>query len=315
MNLPTDLLRSFVTVAELGGITPACELLGRSQPAVSLQIKRLEELVSMNLFKRDKRKLELTEAGQRLFDYARQMLSLNDEAVARLIRPKVSGNVHLGIPNEFAASFLPSILRHFAQAHPEVTIQVTCDLSVNLLSRLGDGEFDLVLALHDRLATDSSGCAWMEDVVWVGAQGGSFGRDGPVPLIVAPEGCVYRARVIRSLDAMGQSWRIVYTSPNFSGIRAGVAAGLGITAVARSTVADGLKILGAQHRLPRLPDVEMGLHYDPARISSAVYRLVEHIAAHAGPTASQATRGDDTRKPRVDSGLNRAQQTVADPLA
>jgi DNA-binding transcriptional LysR family regulator len=287
MNLPTDLLRSFVTVAELGGVTSAGDVLGRSQPAVSLQIKRLEDMLSLPLFDRANRRLKLTAAGQKLFDYARQMLALNDEAVANLTRPRISGNVHLGIPNEFAASFLPAILQRYARSHPKVTVQVTCDLSVNLLQRLQQGEFDLALALHDHMAPETSARAWMEDVVWVGAPGATAYRESPLPLIVAPQGCVYRARVIRALDSLGQAWRIAYTSPNFSGIRAGVSAGLGITAVARSTVTEGLKILSLPDRLPRLPDVEMGLHYDRESISAAAYRLVEFITAHVGPMSGQ----------------------------
>lgn len=289
MNLPTDLLRSFVAVVELGGITPACEMLARSQPAVSLQIKRLEELVDMPLFHRVNRRMELTEAGRQMFDYARQMLSLNDEAVARLVRPKERGKVHLGIPNEFAASFLPTILRQYARSHPEVAIQVTCDLSVNLLSRLQGGEFDLVLALHEQLAPETSSRVWMEDVVWVGEPGFMSSPDSPLPLIVAPEGCVYRARMIRTLNSIGRDWRIGYTSPNFSGIRAGVAAGLGITAMARSAVTDGLRMLSSKERLPRLPDVELGLHYDQKNQSSVALRLIEFISAQIGPMLGQTT--------------------------
>ncbi len=287
MNLPTDLLRSFVTVAELGAVTSAAELLGRSQPAVSLQIKRLEELVNTPLLNRGKRRLQLTEAGERLFEYARRMLALNDEAVAALIHPRISGHVHLGIPNEFAASFLPAILRRYAQTHPEVTVRVTCDLSVNLMTRLQHSEFDLVLAAHDEAIPDIATPVWTEDVVWVGAPGCQAHRDSPLPLIVAPEGCVYRARIMRTLQAQGREARIVYISPNFSGIRAGVMAGLGITAVARSTVADGLQILVGSTRLPRLPEVELGLHYFRERSSPAALRLVEYISAQVSPGGGQ----------------------------
>jgi DNA-binding transcriptional LysR family regulator len=285
MNLPTDLLRTFVSVAETGSTTSAGELLGRSQPAISLQIKRLETQLNLSLFHRGRR-LSLTEPGQRLFDYARQMLALNDEAVTRLLRPKVSGRVHLGIPNEFAASFLPAILRRYAQSHTEVEVQVTCDLSVNLIERLHNREFDMALALHDGPAPDDAACSWQEEVVWAGAPGCTAQRETPLPLIVAPEGCVYRASIIRRLDALKRPWRIVYTSPNFSGIRAGVAAGLGITAVASSTVVDGLRQLGAAEKLPKLPDVQMGLHYDPARISPAARRLVEYITTHVDPAGN-----------------------------
>lgn len=279
MNLPTDLLRAFVTVIELGGITRAGELLGRSQPAVSLQIKRLEDLVNMPLFLRENRSLTLTDGGEQLFDYARQILSLNDEAVASLIRPKVKGNVHLGIPNEFAASFLPDILRRFAQSHPEVEVQVTCDLSVNLIARLKQHHFDLILALNPKTEPRHSR-GWMEDVVWVGVPGSTLQGKDTLPLIVAPEGCVYRSRIIRVLNNSSRPWRIAYTSPNFSGIYAGVLSGLGITAVAKSTVPDGLRILGNAERLPQLPGVEMSLRYEKSKLSPAAERLVEYIGAH-----------------------------------
>lgn len=280
MNLPTDLLRTFVTVAELGGFTRAGDVLGRSQPAISLQVKRLEEMVNMSLFLREKNSLTLTDGGQHLFEYARKILSLNDEAVASLIKPKIKGNVHLGIPNEFAASFLPDILRRFAQSHPEVEVQVTCDLSVNLLKEQKQKPFDLVLALHLELEPECSACTWTEEVVWVGAPGSTVQAKNPLPLIVAPDGCVYRSRVISTLDERERPWRIAYSSPNFSGIYAGVLAGLGITAVARSTVPEGLRILGTAERLPRLPEVKMGLHYDRNTISPAAQRLAEYICTH-----------------------------------
>lgn len=284
MNLPTDLLRSFVTVAELGSFTTAADVLGRSQPAISLQIKRLEEMVNQALFQRRNRRLELTEKGQHLFDYSRQILALNDEVVASFIRPKVVGKIHLGIPNEFAASFLPDVLRRFTQTHPEVVVQVSCDLSVNLIQRIQRNEFDVVLALHQGRTPQSAVCTWMEDIVWVGAPGFSVQNKLSLPLIVAPEGCVYRARIMRVLNQRTRNWQVVYTSPNYSGIRAGVAAGLGITAIARSTVVDGMRILGSNEHLPALDDVEMGLHYGSEKVSSVSHHLGEHIASYVERT-------------------------------
>lgn len=285
-NLPTDLLRSFVTVAEHGSITQAGEILGRSQPAMSLQIKRLEEQLDVALFKRGKRKLVLTEKGKTLFQYAEKILALNDEAINRLTKPFLRGHVHLGIPNEFAASFLPTILRRYAQTHSEVTVQVTCDLSVNLQTRLNKGEFDLVLALQERKKEYQQEGCWSEEVVWVGAEGSESYKNTPLPLIVAPEGCLYRKRMIESLDAQKREWQEVYTSSNFSGIYAGVSAGLGITAVAKSTVVEGLKELGHAERLPQLPDVQMSLLYDEKHISPAAKRLVEYISAQVKPKST-----------------------------
>lgn len=283
INLPTDLLRTFVTVAECGSVTVAGDLLGRSQPALSLQIKRLEEMLDVQLFHRGGRKLALSERGHVLFAYAEQILSSNDEAVNRLTHPSLKGHVHLGIPNEFAASFLPAVLRRYAQAHADVTVQVTCDLSVNLLTRLKAGEFDLILALQDQPTDLPTPCQWQERAVWVGTTGGQIHKQRPLPLILAPQGCVYRSRILTVLDEREIDWRVAYTSPNFSGIRAGVAAGLGITAMAQSTVTDGLKLLGALEQLPSLPDVQMQLLHSNKRCSPAAQRLIEHIAQQVHP--------------------------------
>jgi len=287
MNLPTDLLRTFVAVVELGGFTRAGDQVGRSQPAVSLQVQRLEALVNKPLFLRDGRNLTLPDAGQQLFEAATKMLALNDAVVTDLVQPKVKGCVHMGIPNEFAASFLPGILRRFAQSHPKVEVQVTCDLSVNLLSRLQKHDFDLALALTPDSGAKSAICSWQDEVVWVAGPGPVIQGKDVLPLIVAPEGCVYRSRIIRALNGAGKAWRIAYTSPNYSGIHAGVRAGLGVTAVAKSTVPDDFETLGAAQRLPRLPDVEVGLHYDPTRLSPASQRLSEYISAHIAGAASQ----------------------------
>lgn len=286
INLPTDLLRTFVTVAECGSVTVAGDLLGRSQPALSLQIKRLEEMLDVQLFHRGGRKLVLSERGHVLFAYAEQILSSNDEAVNRLTYPSLKGHVHLGIPHEFAASFLPAVLRRYAQAHADVTVQVTCDLSVNLLDRLKAGEFDLILALQDQPTDLPTPCQWQEQPVWVGTTSGQIHKQRPLPLILAPKGCVYRSRILAVLDERGIDWRVAYTSPNFSGIRAGVAAGLGITAISQSTVTDGLKLLGALEQLPALPDVQMQLLHAKKRTGPATKRLIEHITQQVHPNNS-----------------------------
>lgn len=284
INIPTSLLRSFIAIAECGSVTLAGDQIGRSQPAMSLQIKRLEELLEVKLFHRGERKLTLTERGNILFGYAEQILASNDAAVNRLVHPSLNGHVHLGIPNEFAASFLPDVLRRYAQAHADVTVQVSCDLSVNLNTRLEAGEFDLILALQDKPSQLPNPCQWSEEAVWVGTTGSQIHKQRPLPLIVAPHGCVYRDRMLATLDDQNIPWRIAYTSANFSGIRAGVAAGLGITSVARTAVADGLKTLGTLEQLPSLPDLQMLLLHPHKRCSPATERLIEHITEQIRPS-------------------------------
>jgi DNA-binding transcriptional LysR family regulator len=283
MNLPTELLRTFVTIADLGSFTRAGDNLGRSQPAISLQIKRLESLLQVRLYDRTSRDLTLSSAGRQLAEYARKILSLNDEAVVKLLQPGVQGSVHLGIPNEFAASRLfPAVLSRFAQAYPDVQIKVTCDLSVNLLNSMKHDEFDLVLALHDGTETGYYNENWKEEIVWVCGPDSNASQRDPLPLIVAPEGCFYRKRMIETLDASQRKWHVVYTSQNYGGIRAGVMAGLGVTALARNTVGEGMVIMGSAERIRRLPEVELGMHYDSVKASTASRKLAEFIGLHYG---------------------------------
>ncbi len=278
-NLPTDLLRTFVTVAETGGFTRAGDLLGRSQPAVSLQVKRLEELLGTALFQRDGRVLSLSERGGVVFDYAQRILSLNDEVLVKLSQPEIEGNVRLGIPNEYAHSFLPVVLGQFAQSHPNVTLEVDCDLSVNLLAMHKRGDFDLVFILHKESAPQHLTEVWQEDLVWVGSPAHQTSHQKPLPLIVEPKGSVYRERLLSVLERAGIAARIAYTTPSFGAIKAGVTAGLGITVLPRSTVPESLKILDMPDELPALGGVELALHYHKAKASQALLRLVEHISS------------------------------------
>ena len=283
MNLPTDLLRTFVTIVDFGSFSRAADKLGRSQPAISLQIKRLETMLQTRLYERDSRNLTLSTGGVQLVGYARRILALNDEAVVKMLSPELEGRVHLGIPNEYAASQqFPSVLSRFGQSYPEVKLHVTCDLSVNLLKKLKLGLFDVVLALHDGTETDYFNEHWREEMVWVAGPESLANKQSPVPLIVAPEGCIYRQRMINALNNREKPWHIVYTSQNYGGIRAGVMAGLGVTALARNTVSEGMVIMTSSEAFNRLPDVELGMHYDRENTSAAARKLAEFIGIHYG---------------------------------
>ena len=284
-NLPMDLLRTFVTVVDLQGFTRAGSVLGRSQPAVSLQIKRLEQLIRVPLLRRSGKKLLATEEGDTLLRYARQILHLNDETVSLLVRSPVAGNIRLGLPNEFAVSLLPGILGQFSRSHPDVTLEVTCELSTQLLEWQRQKEFDLVMAIHHR-PVDRSIRIWTEDLVWVAAPGYRLRQNETLPLVVAKQGCVYRNRIIETLNSAEIPWRIVYTSTSYGGIHAAVLAGLGITVLARSTVPEGLNMLSANETLPPLQPAEVALHYDRRVVSDAVGRLVEYVTANLGHGAS-----------------------------
>ncbi len=276
-NLPMDVLRTFVTVIEFGSYTRASELLGRSQPAVSMQIKRLEGLVNYPLFHRLEQKLKLTPEGKTLFEYARQILSLNDEAIATLVKPEISGNIRFGIPSEFATTLLPRIVGRFSQNYPTVSLDVTCDLSVNLLADKKARDFDLILALQDDLKSNKNHRVRVDELVWVTKNRHNAHSQSPIPLITAPTGCIYRKRAVEKLNKMKQAWRIVYTIPDLSGIQSAIEEGLGVTVLAKSTVPDNLQIIKADEKFPKLGKIAIHLINNAGDSNEAVMRLMDYV--------------------------------------
>ncbi|WP_367190422.1 LysR family transcriptional regulator [Burkholderia sp. Ed8] len=166
-NIPTELLRTFVKAVDLGNFTRAGEAIGRSQSAVSLQIQRLEALLDVELFVRGMHRLKLTDEGVTLLNYARRILSLNDEAVGRLRPSNVAGSIRMGAPHEYNAALLPAILGKFSKDYPNVTLEVVCDLSKNLLARQKKGQLDIVIALHED-TTQSGINVVTEPLIWIG---------------------------------------------------------------------------------------------------------------------------------------------------
>ncbi|MEM7193699.1 MAG: LysR substrate-binding domain-containing protein [Pseudomonadota bacterium] len=276
-NLPTDLLRAFVTVVRENGFSSAGKKLGRSQPAVSLQINRLEELVGTPLMVRRSRSFTLTEEGEMLLGYASRILKLNDEVLLKLSRPDVRGKVRLGIPHEFAISYLPGFLTGFAESYPGVELEVISELSSTLLGRLSRDELDLVVAIHRESEQLPSDQGWRESLVWVTDKEHIDFAEDVVRLVVAPKGCVYRFRILQALEEAGIPWRIVYTGTSYGGICAAVRAGLGVTVLAKNTVPEDLKQHISINRLPKLPGANVELHFDEERADAAVMQLAGYI--------------------------------------
>lgn len=289
VNIPTELLRTFLKAVDLGSFTRAGDAVGRTQSAVSLQVRRLEEVVGAELFVRGSHRVKLTDAGATLLEYARRILALNDEAVSSLSQPKVAGCVRLGAPHEYAASLLPVILGKFAQSQPGVMLEVTCDLSKNLLAREEKGDFDLVVALHDDPAAGGGKLVLTEQLVWITSPDHARQEQRPLPLVVAPPPCIYRRRVLQSLSRVERPWRITYTSSSYSGIAAAVRAGLGVTLLAASTVPEGVRILGEQDGLPNMGELYVHLHLREETATDAVRCLADYIGARfagSSPAAS-----------------------------
>ena len=279
--LDLDLLRAFVAIAEAGSFTQAAQELGRTQSAVSMQIKRLEEQLDRRLLDRSGRNVTETTDGRRLLGYAKRLLQLNDEALAQLLRPEVDGVVRLGTPDDYATCFLPGILASFAQAAPRVRVEVACDESIDLIGELEAGRLDL--ALVTRTSAMRGGEALRrERLVWCASPGSLALEADPLPLALFPDGCLFRQLVAQAFDAQGRNWRVAYSSPSLTALAAAVSAGLAVTVVAESTVPPGLHVLGADSGLPQLSGVEIALFRRPDALSPAAQLFAQHVRETLG---------------------------------
>ena len=279
INLDLDLVRTFVTIADTRSFTRTGERLGRTQSAISLQVRRLEDRLGVTLLARDPRRVGLTEAGESFLPKARRLLRVNDEIIAEVTGEDLEGEVRLGAPEDFATVHLPDILGAFARAHPRVALAVTCDLTLNLLDRLQAGALDLALVKREPLGPDLGVRVWREPLVWVAADRGVLKPEAPAPLVIAPAPCVYRRRAVAALEARGRTWRAAYTSPSLAGQHAALRAGLGLTVLPREMVPDDLVLLGEADGLPPLEDAEIALLKARGGAPRAADRLAEFILA------------------------------------
>ncbi len=277
-NLPMDCLRSFVSIIELGSYTLAAERLGRTQPAISQHIRKLEELVGDKLISRDSARLQLTSAGKRLHSYSLRIISLNDQAISEFSNPSISGKLRLGIPSEFAVVLMPRILGQFRSVYPRVTLDVECVLSKDLLKN--PSRYDLILALQDWPNPRQPGYLKTESLLWVGSDDFNLGQHDQVPLIAAPAPCIYRARAEQILTENHIDSRVVYTIPDLTGIKAAVEAGLGVTVLTRSTVPANLRVLPPSRQLPELGSVGINLIVPHSPPSTAVSLLADNIGEY-----------------------------------
>ncbi|CDG51763.1 LysR family transcriptional regulator [Halomonas sp. A3H3] len=278
-NIPTDLLRTFVTIKDLGGFTSAGEQLGRSQPAISLQIKKLEEILNTKIFLRGS-SLELTEDGDYLYESARNILVINDQIIAKVRGDNVSGKVRLGIPNDFELAFLPKALRKLSRVHPNIIVEVDCEISKVILQRYQKGHYDIAMAMErakqneDRDARDYR----IENLEWICRNSRVIeDYDEPIPLIAYPQGCVYRSIMEEGLQQQQRAFRFMYTSTSLLGIFSAVEEELGITAMASSVIPEHLKYSVSNSSLPSLEKVCIGLYYKDRELNVASQHVLEFL--------------------------------------
>ncbi|ESR22833.1 LysR substrate-binding domain-containing protein [Lutibaculum baratangense] len=276
--LEIDLLRTFVEIAETGSFSRAARSVARTPSAVSMQMKRLEEIVGKTLFVRDARSVRLTGDGEALIGYARRILRLSNEAVGMFRSPELEGLVRLGTPDDFGTRFLPNILSRFARTHPGVEVQVTLGMSKGLLKRLDAGALDLALVTTGggRQMLERGRVVYTEPLVWGGLENGCAYEQRPLPLALATNGCAWRASALSALDAAGLPYRVAYSSEHCAGQMAAIRADLAIAPFAESLIEPPLVRLDERHGLPPIGDYQMVIA-EGRNLGPAAEALVQQV--------------------------------------
>lgn len=270
-----DWLRAFVTVVDAGTLSAAAPILHRSQSAVSMQIKKLEGALDKPVLLRGPRHMELTSAGTELLPYARRLLELHAQTQAALFGPQLQGRVRLGVPDDYAATYLTPVLRRFASRHLGVEIELTCEQSTALIPKVARGELDLALVSRDK--PQRGRLLFQEPLVWVGSAHFEVWRKSPLPIAVYESASLARSEALNALTAIHRPYRVVYHSSSLAGQVAAVESGLAVAVLTRCSVPPSLQHLQnlpAEFALPPLGSMDVALFRSkPSRGSRVVDAL------------------------------------------
>lgn len=273
-TLDLDLLRTLVAVTETGSFSAAAHRVGRSQSAVSMQIQKLEGSLGKELLVRGGRTVVPNRAGHDLLAYARRLLKLSDEAWSSLTRPDVTGIVRLGVPEDYAASLLPTILETFGRNFPRVTVELACEPTYELTEAIGNNTLDI--AIITRSADQPTDVVRREPMVWVASSAHAVWENDPLPVALFPA-CMARANILKALTEAERSYHCTYSSASLTGMVTIVQAGLAVAGLARCSVPPSLTIIGESEGLPPLQDLEIGILRSSAGKSTAVQHLYDAL--------------------------------------
>jgi DNA-binding transcriptional LysR family regulator len=276
MSLDPDLLKAFVAVADHRSFTRAAVALNRTQSAVSMQVKRLEERLQAELFHRTKANVDLSAAGEGLLGYARRILSLNEEAVGRVREHKVEGRVRLGVMDDYGTLLVPPLLAGFVANYPLIHIEMETGLTSSMTDRLGEA-YDLVIAMHPQGSGEGE-LLRREQAVWAASPEHRVEELDPLPVALYPQGCLFRSWAMQALDAAKRPWRLAFVSHSLAAVEAIAVQGLAVTVVKAGTFPPRLRRLSDRDGMPPLPRAEIRLHR-AANLSRAASLLADHLVA------------------------------------
>ncbi|NLS68513.1 LysR family transcriptional regulator [Bradyrhizobium brasilense] len=280
-----DLLQAFVAVAEHRSFTRAASALNRTQSAVSMQVKRLEERLQAELFHRSTSSVDLSAAGEGLLGYARRILSLNAEAVGRVRAHGTDGRVRLGVMDDYGTMIVPPLLKDFIASYPLIHVEMETGLTSTMTDRLGEA-YDLVIAMHP----EGRGVGELlrtEQAVWAASAEHRVEELDPLPVALYPQGCLFRNWAMQALDEANRPWRLAFVSHSLSAVEAIAAQGLAVTVVKSGTFPPTLRRLTARDGMPLLPRAEIRLHR-AQKLSHAASLLADHLVAALRQPARRA---------------------------
>jgi DNA-binding transcriptional LysR family regulator len=279
-NLDLSALRSFVTVADVGGVTRAAGYLNLTQSAVSMQIKRLEDSLGQQLFLRAARKLALSPEGEQLLSYGRRMLVLNDEALSRFAATACDGEVRLGVPHDVVYPAIPGILKRMAAAYPCLRVNLVSSFTILMKQDFDRGLFDVILTTEE---TPDPGAEVLgaRSLVWVGAPDGNAWQRRPLRLGFK-DTCIFRPRAQAALDDAGIPWQLATGGESEQAVEATVAADLAVSARMVGSIPDGTAVITGDNHLPPLGEMKLALYRADRRKDEAVDMLMAELRCAYG---------------------------------
>lgn len=278
-TLEIDLLRSFAVIAEVRALSRAASRVGRTQSALSQQMKRLEEIVDQPLFQRTGRGVVLTNPGERLLIHAQRMLRLHDEAMADLLGKGLSGSIRFGCPDDYAAVFLPALLRQFSGQHPHALVEVVCGPTPRLVEHLEKRAVDLAMISlpEDNPGSPGDEIIRREQLVWIGYPGLDAAHFDPLPLALSDPDTLDHIAACEALQRAGRAYRVAYASSSLAGLTALVRSGQAFAIMTQTAVPPDLAILNGDPSLPPLPAVGITLKFGRKRASPLTAAFAEHL--------------------------------------
>ena len=278
-TLDIEQLRTFLAVEKTRNFTQAAETVARTQSAVSMQVKRLEEQVGHRLFLRGagpRGRVSLTPEGERLLPYARDIVERSAEALALFDDSALSGHVALGTADDYAERYLPAILAGFSESNPLVEVSVVCESTFHLRDRVKNGEIDVAIVTHNEV-DHSSELLRLEPLMWVTSARHAVHRENPLPLALGSPHCSWRQQALRRLEGEKRAWRLLYTSYSATVVSSAVLAGLAVSILPESAVRPQMRVLTERDGFPPLSPCEIGIMHGPRENDPVVRGLVDHI--------------------------------------